>query len=246
MCTVTVLPEAVLAAARLGSSDRLRLRVACNRDELLTRAAARPPAMFGVGNAWAVMPIDPDSGGTWIGANDAGLVCVLLNASGAVPVPAAALSRGTIIPPLLGCRDLDAVLTEAKRLSIERYRPFRLLVIYRRELMECWPANERLELRREPLREAIMRSSSALGDAVAAGPRSELFRTMFGHASNPVAAQDLFHVHQWRGREAISVRMHRADAKTVSHTVVEVGDRSVRVTYRQASAAERVAVTMAA
>jgi hypothetical protein len=192
------------------------------------------------------MPIDPEGGGTWIGANDAGLVCVLLNASGTASVPAAALSRGTIIPPLLGCRGLEAVLMEARRLSPERYRPFRLLVADRREFMECWTANGRLELRREPLREAIMRSSSALGDAVVAGPRSELFRTMFGTASDPVAAQDLFHVHQWRGREAISVRMHRADAQTVSHTVVEVRKRSVSVTYRQAAAAESVAVTMAA
>jgi hypothetical protein len=156
------------------------------------------------------------------------------------------LSRGTIIPPLLGCRDLDAMLAEAKRLSPEWYRPFRLLVVDRHEFMECWPANGRLELRREPLREAIMRSSSALGDAAVAGPRGELFRTMFGNASDPVAAQDLFHMHQWPGREAISVRMLRADAQTVSHTIVEVRDRSVRVTYRQAAAAESVAVTMAA
>jgi hypothetical protein len=69
---------------------------------------------------------------------------------------------------------------------------------------------------------------------------------MFGNASDPVAAQDLFHMHQWPGREAISVRMLRADAQTVSHTIVEVRDRSVRVTYRQAAAAESVAVTMAA
>ena len=144
MCTVTVLPEAALSAARLGHAE-CQLRVACNRDELLARAAARPPTTFRVGNAWAVMPIDPEGGGTWIGANDAGLVCVLLNASGAVLVPAAALSRGTIIPPLLGCRDLDAVLTEAGRLSPERFRPFRLLVADRREFMECWPTNGRGE-----------------------------------------------------------------------------------------------------
>src|SRR5688572_1645947 len=158
MCTVTVLPEAALSTARLRDSE-LRLRVSCNRDELLVRAAARPPTTLRVGNSRAVMPIDPESGGTWIGANDAGLVCVLLNVSGAASVPAAALSRGTIIPPLLGCRGLDAVLMEARRLSPERYRPFRLLVVDRREFMECWTANGRLELRREPLREPIMRSS---------------------------------------------------------------------------------------
>ena len=75
MCTVTALPAALLASA----SDSLLLRVVCNRDEHLTRAPALPPTVWAAGARRALMPIDPSSGGTWIAANDAGLVFAVLN-----------------------------------------------------------------------------------------------------------------------------------------------------------------------
>ena len=62
MCTVTAVPRARLAADL--SPDRLLLRVACNRDELLTRQPALPPTLWVAGPRRAVMPIDPESGGT--------------------------------------------------------------------------------------------------------------------------------------------------------------------------------------
>jgi len=245
MCTVTILPGAVLDAARVQTSDRLRLRLACNRDELVSRAPALPPTTGKSGNRVTVMPVDPESGGTWIGANDSGLVCALLNVYDESPKRAAPLSRGTIIPPLLGCDDIEAALAHARQVPAERYRPFRLLIVDGQELAECWSMNGRLEHRRERLTGPVMRTSSGLGDAVAAGPRATLFRSFFDSASDPVAAEDLFHLHQWRGQEAISVRMRRPDACTVSHTVVEVRESSVRLVYRPASAADSVLVTVA-
>jgi len=246
VCTVTILPETVLAATAAGAARRLRLRVASNRDELLTRAAALPPSTFRIGTRRAVMPRDPDSGGTWIGANDAGIVCALLNVYDGAPAATADLSRGTIIPPLLGCDGLDSALARARTLPIDRYRPFRLLIVEPGRLIECWPDDGGLGFRVENLREAAMRTSSGLGDGLVAGPRGDLFRSFFSHASDPVAAEDLFHLHQWRGREAISVRMRRPDARTVSHTVVEISEQSVSLVYRPANAPDRVLVTMAA
>jgi uncharacterized protein with NRDE domain len=194
----------------------------------------------------AIMPVDQESGGTWIGANDAGLVCTLLNVYDGSPAPAAQLSRGAIIPSLLACGDLDSALAHAHSLPVERYRPFRLLVVNGHEMLECWQSSGLLEHRHEVLHEAIMRTSSGLGDAVVAAPRAALFRMFLENASDPVAAEDLFHLHQWRGREAVSVRMRRPDARTVSHTVVEVRDRSVSLVYRPADAPDRVLVTVAA
>jgi len=246
MCTVTILPDVILSAAPSGGNDRLHLRVGFNRDELVTRAPALPPATWTVGTRRAVMPIDPDSGGTWIGANDAGLVCALLNVNDGTPASTAPLSRGSIIPSLLGCDDGVAAFARARALPPERYHPFRLLIVDGHELIECWTEGGRLEHRDEPLRVAVMRTSSALGDTVVAGPRAALFRTFLDNASDPVAATDLFHLHQWRGREAVSVRMRRPDARTVSYTFVEVRDRSVSLVYRPADAPDRVLVTVAA
>jgi hypothetical protein len=60
------------------------------------------------------------------------------------------------------------------------------------------------------------------------------------------AAQDEYHRHQWPGREAISVNMRRHDAATVSRTVVEVREGSVRMSYQAIDVPHGVAVQVAA
>ena len=91
-----------------------------------------------------------------------------------------------------------------------------------------------------------MRTSSALGDDLVTGPRTALFERLLSTASDPIAADDLFHLHQWRGREELSVRMRRGDARTVSHTVVEISERAIRLVYRQADAPDGIVVSLAA
>ncbi len=244
MCTVTVLPEGLLAEARRG--EGLRLRVSCNRDELLTRAPALPPRVWQAGSRCAVMPVDPESGGTWIGANDAGLVCALLNLHDGSPTARATVSRGTIVPALLRCENVVSAVDRVRSLQVDRYRPFRLLLIGRGELAECWTGGAGLAHRHESIQGPIMRTSSGLGDTLVAAPRHALFRQFVERASDPVAAADLFHLHRWRGREALSVRMRRPDARTVSHTTVEVRGDSVRVTYRAAGAPHAVSASVPA
>ena len=55
-----------------------------------------------------VWPEDPLSGGTWIGATDAGLALALLNVD-AQRRTDDRLSRGLVIPALADARSLDAV-----------------------------------------------------------------------------------------------------------------------------------------
>jgi hypothetical protein len=224
----------------------LRLRITCNRDELITRAPALPPVTRRIGNRLAIMPVDPDSGGTWIGANDAGVVCVLLNVYGGPRTTAGARSRGTVIPPLLGGDSVDAALERVLELPAGQYSPFRLLLLHGRHLVECWNQGHVIHCRREPLHAAQIRTSSALGDDLVTGPRTALFRQFLSAASDPIAADELFHLHQWHGREELSVRMRRGDARTVSYTVVEIGERMVRLVYRPAEAPDGVSVSVAA
>jgi hypothetical protein len=244
MCTITALPRSLLSSAT--SLDRLLLRVVCNRDELLTRAPALSPTMWAAGARRALMPIDPHSGGTWIAANDAGLVFVLLNANDAAPAPAAAVSRGTIIPTLVGCDTVSRALAQVQRIRADRFAPFRLLMVDRYEVIDCRPDGDRIRHRRSDLRSAILRTCSGLGDAVVAGPRRTLFRRTFIGARNAQAAQDQYHRHQWPGREAISVTMRRHDAATVSRTVVEVWEGSVRLSYQAIEWPHPVSVQVAA
>src|SRR5262249_38704791 len=116
MCTVTLVPF------RAGGQSGIR--IACNRDESPGRLTARPPQVRRYGDRSAIMPVDPDSDGTWIAVNDAGLAMVLLNRNpaGACVRPATLRpSRGEIIPGLLRCDDLNS----AKRLACKLVsRPF--------------------------------------------------------------------------------------------------------------------------
>jgi hypothetical protein len=246
MCTVTVLPEALLTGRSHWHGERVRWRLACNRDELSTRSAAWPPAITRIGSRHVIMPVDPDGGGTWIGVNDAGLACTLLNVSGGSRLVAAPLSRGTIIPRLLGYGDVDSALVWARELPADRYLPFRLLIVDGRELVDCWTDGSTFEHRRLRLRDAVIRSSSGLGDHLVAGPRAALFHRFLASTHDPIAAEDLFHLHRWRGREELSVRMRRADARTVSHTVIEIRERTVNLAYRQADSPDTVSITLAA
>jgi hypothetical protein len=244
MCTVTALPGALLASD--SSHDHLLLRVVCNRDELLTREPALPPTMWTAGARRAVMPIDPQSGGTWIAGNDAGLVFVLLNANTGASVQAGDVSRGTIIPTLVGCGSLSRALAQAQHICADRFAPFRLLIADRHEVVDCWPDRDRIRHRRSRLCSAMLRTSSGLGDDLVAGPRRTLFRRTFTGRHDVRAAQDEYHRHQWQGREAISVNMRRHDAATVSRTVVEVREGSVRVSYQAIEWPHAVCVHVAA
>jgi hypothetical protein len=244
VCTVTALPESLLSSDR--SPDRLLLRVVCNRDELSTRAPALPPTVWAAGTQRAVMPIDPNSGGTWIAANGAGLVFVLLNVNNGLDTRSGGTSRGTIVPGLVGCQTISRAIALAHNLDVVRFAPFRLLILDRYEAVDCWPDDDGIRHRRSPLRSAILRTSSGLGDGLVAGPRRRLFQRTFARTSDALAAQDHFQRHQWPGREALSVHMRRHDAATVSRTVVEVRDGSVRLSYEAIEWPRVVVVQVAA
>ncbi len=242
MCTVTVLPASAMAAHRTGL-DRPLLRVVCNRDERRVRPAARPPSLGRIDGRRVAMPVDPVGGGSWIAVNDSGIVFTLLNAHesptrAAAPRPGqdAPSSRGLIIAAVAGGQSVTHALERAEALDVSRYLPFRLLLIDRHQMVECWPEAGRLRHRRSFLGSPIMRTSSALGDALVQGPRRTLFRRFFAAARDPVAAQEAFHEHQWVGREDISVRMERDDARTVSRTVVCIGPGVATMTYRAGDA----------
>lgn len=217
MCTVSVF--------RLPGDS---LRLACNRDEQMTRAAAWPPVVRRLGQQRAAMPVDPVSNGTWVAANDAGVVMALLNhnPADAVPAPPGAVSRGTIIPSLLSGEAIESLVPES-------YGPFRLLVLDKWSLEELLSDGRELRFRACEIGEKpLLFTSSGLGDHVVERPRRELFERMLAERGIHARTQDAFHEHQWPKRPHLSVRMRRRGARTVSSTVVEVGSDEISMAYR--------------
>jgi Transport and Golgi organisation 2 len=209
------------------------VRVVANRDEQRSRPAALPPRLVDLGGVRAIMPIDAASGGTWIAVNEIGLVVALLNVN--APHRPSALpprSRGEIVPALAALTSLDEINAVATALDSSQYAPFRLVCAGGGEVMDIVPAASRS--RRGPIDSPIMFTSSGLGDHLVEEPRQGLFAVMVregGRGEDAVTRQDLFHAHRWSDAPELSVLMERADARTVSRTIVEIGEERVRLTY---------------
>ena len=217
MCTVTFV------------SDRDRLRAMCNRDERHTRPAAHPPVVTRSGGSLAIMPIDPQGGGTWVAANASGLVFAVLNASGLAGAPG--VSRGCLIPALADCKDLRDVVARARPLCSRGWPGHRLVVADARRALELRLLSSGLVVDIFGLQSPLMFTSSSLGDALVEPVRRDLFERLVVGASDALDGQDAFHRHRWPGRAHVSVHMHRHDAGTHSITTVDVSPDRVRMRY---------------
>src|SRR5712691_10277431 len=102
MCTISFVPTA------------RGFRLAMNRDEKRARVAALPPAVVRLGDHRAIMPREP-AGGTWLAVDDAGLCRALINWHTIEREPPAKIvSRGQIIPRLIGVRNSRLIGRELK------------------------------------------------------------------------------------------------------------------------------------
>lgn len=232
MCTLTAVhPEPMRPGL-----ERPQFRVVVNRDEQRTRAEALPPRVCRAGSTDAIFPIDPASRGTWIGVNTAGLVLAVLNCNPLqkfIKRPGLR-SRGDIVPSLLSCESVTEAVARAADIDARQFPPFRLVAIERER--HAVVLGDGVTTTVQTLRRfdgPMMVTSSGLGDHVVETPRRELFQAMLARGvSDIIDRQDAFHSHRWPERRHVSVEMSRADARTVSRTVVEVFGDSVRLTYR--------------
>ena len=225
MCTVTIVP-----APEPGS-----WRMACSRDEGHGRAPAVPPAASSVAGRGVLMPVDPSSQGTWVAANDAGLAITLLNYNLPEPPVGRTMSRGTVIPALIGCATLDEAVALLPTIDTDAMMPFRLVLCDGQQVV-LWrstePPNHTAGLDVGPLDRPVMFTSSGLGDHLIEPPRRALFEGWFG--DDPEAyldRQQAFHAHRWEDRPHLSIAMSRDEARTVSYTVVDLSDEAVAMRY---------------
>jgi hypothetical protein len=218
MCTVSIIPL-----------DGGGFRLVTNRDEDPARPEASPPAWHErvAPKVAAIWPTDPRSGGTWVAANDLGLVLAVMNGNpldrAPTPDPEVRLSRGLLIPKYIGSRGLKPLWRRWINDDLFNFEPFRIIAV------EPGPTLKVLSLevngRQMAFSEAgpwpVAYASSGLGDW-RVSPRLALFSDMMRSMGHTPAAQDAFHQHRWPDRPEISVMMDRDGARTVSITRVEV------------------------
>jgi hypothetical protein len=224
MCTMTIV------------SHERGTRVVFNRDEQRTRPDGLAPRLQRSGSGILCYPIDPRGGGTWIGVNDTGVMAALLNRSGTYRTGTdAVLSRGAVVPAVLRARAISEAVRVARAWLPLALAPFRIVVCQERDVY--WAdggGGTAGPIGHSFLDRPVLFTSSSLGDEKVFRPRKGLFEQLFARMpGQPLEAQRVFHRHQWPDHPEVSVLMHRADARTVSRTQVDVQTRpdTIRVHY---------------
>ncbi|MDQ7013919.1 MAG: NRDE family protein [Planctomycetota bacterium] len=217
MCTVTII-----------KSQGGGFRMVASRDECPDRPRATLPRWKNniAGDARAVWPIDGLAGGTWVAAGEHGLVLTVLNVNLADPPRPSEdrrISRGSIIPQLIGLPDACAAAAALAELELDRFDPFRLVGVDRldglRIIESRWDgcSLHTVELGAGP----ACFASSGLGDEHVK-PRLPLFEEMVVQPGPTPERQDAYHAHRWADRPEISVLMERPGARTISVTRIEL------------------------
>jgi hypothetical protein len=229
MCTVSFLP----------AGDGFHL--AMNRDEQLSRRAALPPRIAKCGALRALYPHEW-SGGTWIGVNAVGLTFALINwYSEPQRLRAGTVSRGEVIPALLGAATVADAEDHLGALPVALMSPFRLIVISRREraLREWKSSGGNLEgtsfswERRHWFSSGFDEAAANRVRALTCARASRL-----APPASPAWLRDLHRSHH-PSKGALSICMHRIDACTMSFTELSVTGSSATMSYHAGPACER-------
>ncbi len=205
MCTLT------WSRASLDGSDKLE--VWFNRDEQKARPIADPPSLRLLDDVSFLSPRDPQGGGTWMLANEFGVVVCLLNKweLDARPTQGRRKSRGQLVWQMATARcvdDLAGFLVE-----LENYPAFTLVGLSS-EGERFWEWDG--EILSETKGAMPMTSSSYCFDAVKEARERSYAEGKRGH-----------HFHEGSGDQAsaFTVRMNRPDAQTWSRSHLTVGEK---------------------
>jgi hypothetical protein len=222
MCTVTFI------ARKRGFA------LGMNRDEKLARVTANPPSIQILGDRRAIFPAEP-GGGTWVGVNEAGIGCALINWYAITSrVTNSPVSRGRVVTTALASGNLLEMETCLAGLPLDRVNPFRLIGIFPdgSQLVE-WRWNlERLTAISHPWETANW-VSSGHDEAGAQATRGRAFDEARRQTSaGSLAWLRRLHRSHRPAPGPYSTCMHRADAATVSYTEIIVSSDNAVIRYR--------------
>ncbi|SEA02149.1 NRDE family protein [Alkalimonas amylolytica] len=207
-----------------------QLHILFNRDERKIRARAHAPQRFSQQGVDAIMPIDPDGGGSWVAANEQGWVFCLLNDYAAAYQPDAAIrrSRGLLLRALAHSSDwqvLDALLQPEQ---LRCYAPFRLLLFVGQQepLLWHWDGSQ---LRQQLAPTSPLSSSSALPGVI---PRLRAWHWQRGMARSPsLQTQQQLHRQPGPFSAFSGIAMQRSQVQTVSITQLTIEAGKISMQY---------------
>lgn len=150
MCTVTYIPK---------GNDSFILTH--NRDENIKRAIASPPLLKKINGINHIFPVDPNSGGTWIGLSENNRIACLLNGGQTkhTPQPPYRHSRGRIILDYFGYSDFDSFL---KNYNFNQLEPFTFLIFENETIYELILNEKYIKVRNIDKNKPFIYSSSTL------------------------------------------------------------------------------------
>lgn len=218
-----------------------------NRDELKTRARALPPQLHEQKGVRYLAPVDPDGGGAWLGVNQFGLTCGVLNNYAKQNVRSSSFrSRGRLVTSLLDCQSQIEALNKLPAFSLNQFRPFRLILFApRRPPVLCTWDGESLRI--EDNVDLPVSSSSFDTLRVVENRRHEFFTLHAQQKTLTPEVLEKFHAcHSAKGG-AYSVCMHRDDAQTVSCSRIDVAPAKIEFLYTPEApcqTAERIRITL--
>ena len=221
MCTVTLIVR------------KRGFALGMNRDEKITRIKAHSPSVHQLQDRRALFPFEPGAG-TWVGVNDAGVGCALINwyaitarASGS-PV-----SRGRVVTTTLAARSVSEMEQSLATLPLVRVNPFRLIGVFpkTREVVEWrWNLKKLAAIRYHW--ETTTWISSGFDEAGAQVTRGKTFADARGQNSfGRLEWLRRLHRSHKPVRGPYSTCMHRDDAATVSYAEIEVSLRKAVMRY---------------
>lgn len=217
MCTLTWLPE----------SDGYAIFF--NRDEQRSRARAKPPGYFP--HYDAIMPIDPQGGGTWLALHRSELTLCLLNHykhEVTAATNSSFASRGKVIQKLLARPNLGRVFENLASIDLTRFQAFRLCVFPpgfstsdSSITVHAWDGKQ---LTSTTLIQPLI--SSAVADVEVTASRKAAWKYLLSAGQVSEKQHLFYHASHVPTHGKLSVCMHRSDAKTRSLAHVQVGKKT--------------------
>ncbi len=225
MCTLSWLPDAS------------GYRVLFNRDERRTRRPGRGPTRQRIAGVRVLTPIDRDFGGTWIGVNQFGVTAAILNRyhDALIERTPATVSRGLLLQSLLDARSARALVARVEALSLHPYLPFTIAAFDRAAVVRLVDWNGRRLVPSRVTTPGLVRTSSGFDQRAAERSRGARFDE--AAETGPITAATLRGLHRDHqpARGALSICMHRPDARTRSLTEIRVARTTASVRYAPGS-----------
>ena len=211
----------------------------CNRDEKLTRKPALAPRLAVRNGTQFVAPEDGDFGGTWIGTNEFGVSACLLNGTTLTGSenPAAVLgrSRGLMLLELIPLPSIAAMRNQLEVTNLSAFAPFTFAALepgHPAAVVE-WDGSTKSLVFIEADR--YMLTSSSFDSEAVRRSREEQYRD-----ADDSDALFAFHRSHMPERSAYSTCMHRADAKTVSFSWIQVSREETSFFYTPGAPCEEL------